>query len=329
MKKGILIAVILIAIGIFAVMNTRFNGRHDYGMLPLSGNVEVTESDIGFKMSGRVAELFAEEGQWVKKGDKLAVVDSSELEGEVSQSKAYLNEALARLEELKSGARPQEVEQAKANVDTAHAELSKSAKDYERAELLYKKGLISAQEVDAAKKGFDVAGPQLKRALEALSLVKEGARKEEVKAAMERVQQASAALKVSEERLKDTVLYAPVSGVILRKNMELGETVAQGMPVYTIGDLESPWIKVYVKEDKLGLIKLGQKSAVTVDSYPGKVYEGKVTYISSEAEFTPKNVQTQEERVKLVFGVKVSVKNMNDELKPGMPADVKIILKKD
>lgn len=329
MKKGILIAVILIAIGIFAVMNKRFSGRHDYGTLPLSGNVEVAESDIGFKMSGRVAELFAEEGQRVKKGDKLAVVDSSELEGEVSQNKAYLNEALARLEELKSGARPQEVEQAKANVDAAHAELSKSAKDYERAELLYKKGLISAQEVDAAKKGFDVAGSQLKKALEALSLVKEGARKEEVTAAMERVQQATAALKVSEERLKDTALYAPVSGVILRKNMELGETVVPGMPVYTIGDLGSPWIKVYVKEDRLGLVKLGQKAGITVDSYPGKSYDGKVTYISSEAEFTPKNVQTQEERVKLVFGVKVSVKNVNDELKPGMPADVRIILKED
>ncbi|MEW6570488.1 MAG: efflux RND transporter periplasmic adaptor subunit [Nitrospirota bacterium] len=113
----------------------------------------------------------------------------------------------------------------------------------------------------------------------------------------------------------------------MRKTVELGETVAQGIPIYTIGDLENPWVKIYVKEDKIGRLKLGQKAEVTTDSYPGKIYGGTVTYISSEAEFTPKHVQTQEERVKLVFGVEVSVKNVNQELKPGMPADVKILLK--
>jgi HlyD family secretion protein len=114
--------------------------------------------------------------------------------------------------------------------------------------------------------------------------------------------------------------------VILEKNAEIGEIITQGTPVYTIGDLTNPWIKVYIKEDKLGLVKLGQKAQVSIDSFPDKVYEGTVTHIASEAEFTPKNVQTKEERVKLVFGVKVSVKNMSNELKPGMPADVKILL---
>ena len=150
---------------------------------------------------------------------------------------------------------------------------------------------------------------------------------EDIKMAEHRVEQARATLSTSEERYKDTVIFASITGVILRKNIELGETVGQGIPVYTIGDLENPWIKVYVKEDKLGLVKLGQKAKITVDSYKGKAYEGIVTYISSEAEFTPKTVQTQEERVKLVFGIKVRVKNMNDELKPGMPADVRILLK--
>lgn len=327
MKKGMLIAIILIAVGIAAVLSKRFAVRHDDGTLPLSGNVEVTEVDLGFKTPGRVVELLAEEGQRVTKGEKLAVLDSSELEGLVEQNKANLNEALARLEDIRSGARPQEIEQAKAGVANTEAEVSKAGKDLERAETLYKNGAISAQQMDAARKAYDVAVSQQKRAIEALSLVREGPRKEEVKAARERVQQAIASVKVSEERLKDAVIYAPVSGVILRRNVETGETVAPGMPVCTIGDLENPWVKVYVKEDRLGLVKLGQKAGITVDSYPGKVYEGRVTYISSEAEFTPKSVQTQEERVKLVFGVKVSVKNVNDELKPGMPADVKIFLK--
>ena len=158
-------------------------------------------------------------------------------------------------------------------------------------------------------------------------MVKEGPRKEDISAAEQRVSQARAALLTAEERLKDTVIYAPVSAVVIRKNIELGETVGTGIPVFTLGDLEDPWIKVYVKEDKLGLVKLGQKAKITVDSYPGKVYEGTVTFISSEAEFTPKNVQTKEERVKLVFGVKVRVKNINDELKPSMPADVRILLR--
>jgi HlyD family secretion protein len=140
-------------------------------------------------------------------------------------------------------------------------------------------------------------------------------------------QQTSAALRTTEARLRDTVLYAPLSGVVLRKNVEEGETVAAGTPAFTLGDMANPWVKVYVKEDKLGWVKLGQKAAVSVDSYPGKVYDGTVTFISSEAEFTPKNVQTKEERVKLVFGMKVSVRNVNDELKPGMPADVRILLK--
>lgn len=326
MKRFILIATILIAVGAAVVLNKRFAARHDDGTLSLSGNVEVTEIDLGFKTSGRVMEVFVQEGDRVTKGDRLAVLDSSELEALVSQNRAGLNEALARLEKVRAGARPQEVEQAKAGVASAEAELGKAGKDYERVKGLFEKGIISAQEVDSAKKVYDVAISQHHKSLEVLSLVKEGTRKEEIVAAMEKGQQAVASLKVSQERLKDAVLYAPTSGVVLKRNVEPGEAVGAGSPVYTIGDMEKPWVKVYVKENRLGLVKLGQKAGVTVDSYPGKIYNGKVTFISSEAEFTPKNVQTQEERVKLVFGMKVAVKNINDELKPGMPADVRIKL---
>jgi len=161
-------------------------------------------------------------------------------------------------------------------------------------------GAISVQQMDAAKRAYDAATSQLR--------------------------QAKAALAASEERFRDSVLYAPLSGVVLRRNAEQGETVAAGAAVYSVGDLDNPWIKVYVKEDKLGLVKHEQKAEVRTDTFPDKVYAGTVTYISSEAEFTPKIVQTREERVKLVFGVKVSVRNENEELKPGMPADVTILL---
>lgn len=326
MKKRILMALVVIAIGIAAVMIKRNGSRVDDGSLLLSGNVEVTEVDLGFKSSGRLSELLVEEGQRVRKGERLASIERTELKSLVNQNRAHLSEMQARVEELKAGSRPQELEQAGAGVRTSEAELVKAKNDYGRAEMLYKNGAISEQQMDAAKRGYDVALAQHQKTLEVMSLAKEGPRKEELKAAKERIQQATSALRVSEERLNDAVLYAPVSGVVLRKNVEPGETIATGVPVYTIGDLENPWVKVYVKEDKLGLLKLGHKAGIKVDSYPGKIYEGKVTYLSSEAEFTPKSVQTQEERVKLVFGAKVSVKNVNDELKPGMPADVRIKL---
>jgi len=324
-KKAIIVGVIVLA-GLAAFIVTRFKNTNDKGVLSLSGNVEVTEVNLGFKLPGRVTTLLAEEGQRVSKGDRLGLLDRAELESRVMQNRAYLEETKARLAELNAGARSQELEQARAEVRSAEVELERARKDFERADILFSNGAISAQQMDTAKKTFDVLDSRHKKALETLSLLKEGVRKEVIEAAESRVKQAEAALEASEEVLKDAGMSAPVSGVILRKNAEAGETVSAGMPVYTIADLTSPWIKVYVKEDRLGLVKLGQKAEVRTDSYPDKKYEGIVTYISSEAEFTPKNVQTQEERVKLVFGMKVSVRNENDELKPGMPADVKIIL---
>lgn len=325
-RKRLIIALIVVMAVTAGLLVYRMRNRAEAGVLLLSGNVEATESNVGFKIPGRVTELRVDEGYKVKAGDILARLDSAELASIVSQSRAALNEADTRLAELRAGSRSQEIEQAKANLTAHEAGLAKARKDFERAEVLYKNGAISRADFDAAKSAYDALSAQKKHAAELLSLVKEGPRREQIQAAEQRVKQARAALAASKERFKDTVMYAPLAGVVLRKNVELGETVGAGTPVFTVGDLENPWIKVYVKEDKLGLVKLGQKASISVDSYKGKTYEGTITYISSEAEFTPKNVQTREERVKLVFGVKVKVKNVNDELKPSMPADVRIEL---
>ena len=328
MKKSLAIAVIALAAAVAVFLSAIYFGkRGEEHVLLLSGNMEVTETNTGFKPAGRVIDLLVDEGQSVRKGDLLARLDNAELTSTVAQQRAALQEAEARLAELEAGSRPQEIEQAKASVQSEEAELVRIRKDYERSEMLYHNGAIASAQFDAAKSSFESRAAQLRHAAEQLSLTKEGPRKESIEAAAYRVRQARAQLRVAEEKLNDTLIYAPFSGIILRKNVELGETVAQGTPVYTIGDLASPWIKVYVKEDKLGLVKLGQKAQVTTDTYRGKVYNGWISYISSEAEFTPKNVQTQEERVKLVFGVKVRVENVNNELKPSMPADVRILLK--
>jgi HlyD family secretion protein len=276
MKKRIIViflAGILLAGGWMLFRTFRNSGNA--GVLAVSGTVEVTEVDLGFKMPGRIAGLYVEEGQKVLKGERLAILDSAELRSFVEQSRAAVRHA--------------------------EAEFERAQKDYERARQLAADGVLSIQQLDGAIRNNSVAVSQ--------------------------VDQAHAALQAAEVRLGDTVLFAPVSGVVLERSAEPGETVFAGRPIYTIGELDDPWIRVYVRETKLGLVKLGQRAVVTVDTFPGKQYEGKVTQISSEAEFTPKNVQTQEERVKLVFGVKISVQNQNDELKPGMPADVKISIR--
>lgn len=275
MKRNLIIAGVLLIAGITLTLYIRFGNSRDPEALTLSGNIEVTEVNMGFKIPGRVQDLYTDEGRTVTKGEKIATLDSAEFESMVNQSKA--------------------------SVQNAEAQYDKARKDYERYTILYRDGVIASQQMDAAKSAYDVAVSQL--------------------------QLSRASLKTADVKLKDSVIYAPLNGVVLRKNIEEGETVGAGMMVFTIGDLENPWVKVYVKEDRLGFVKLGQRADVKTDTYPGKAYEGTVTYISSEAEFTPKNVQTREERVKLVFGVKVSVKNVKDELKPGMPADVRILLK--
>lgn len=327
--KKRLIPVIIIAVIVIAalIVVVRFISNRDDGTMRLSGNVEVTEHNIGFKMAGKIAKLNVDEGDRVKQGDLLAELSSGDVRALVNQNRAALDEAKVKLAELKAGSRKQEVGRARAESASIEAELVRARKDFERAEMLYNNGAISASRFDAAKSAYETRTAQLRSAKQQQSLVEEGPRREDIKAAEFRVEQLAAAVANTEDKLADTRLYAPITGIVFRKNVELGEIVQPGAAIFVVGDLERPWVKVYVKEDKLSLVKLGQKARITVDTYKNRYYEGTVTFISSDAEFTPKNVQTQEERVKLVFGVKVTVKNQNQELKPGMPADVRIFLR--
>jgi HlyD family secretion protein len=323
---GVIFIVLIIAAG-FWVWKNYYGRQEDKEALLLSGNVEVTEVKVGFTLAGRVVELPWEEGQVVQKGALLARLDRGEQASIIAQNRAAIQEAKSRLEELKAGSRPQEVAQAQALLKAHEAELTRLKKDYDRSEILYKNGAISASQLDMAKSAFETKSAQQKNAAESLNLIKEGPRKESIQAAESRLQQARASLATSEERLRNTEIHAPMTGIILKKNCEPGEIVGQGIPVYTIGDLTRPWIKVYVSGEKRGLVKYGQKAQVTTDTDKNKVYEATVSYIASEAEFTPKTVQTKEERVKQVFAVKVRLDNRDQELKPSMPADVRISVK--
>jgi len=326
-KKIIPLAVIAAAVIVAVIVVMSFVRGRDDGTMKLSGNVEVTECNVGFKVAGKIRALKVDEGARVKEGDLIAELSSGDVKALVDQNRAALEEARVKLAELKAGSRRQEIGKARADSASLEAELVKARKDFERAGILYENGAISASRFDAAKSAYETRLGQLKSARQQQSLVEEGPRREDIRAAELRVKQLEALVANTEEKLADTRLYAPISGVVFRKNVELGEIVQPGAAVFTIGDLDRPWVKVYVKEDKLALVKLGQKARITVDTYKDRSYEGTVTFISSDAEFTPKNVQTQEERVKLVFGVKVTVTNRDQELKAGMPADVRISLK--
>ena len=277
---------------------------------------------------------------------------------EISQAQAAVENVKARLQQLLDGSRPQEIQSAKAGVDQALADMEKKKADMDRAKKLYQDKYIAAQDWDAAKTAYDMAVANYKKAQENYALVVEGPRKEEIAAGRAQLEQSQAALRLAkthriqidvlkkelataqgqvkeaasalgviQTQIEYSNLYAPTSGVVLVKNAEPGEFVVPGGAVVTLGQIEKPWLKAFINESDLGRVKLGQKVSVTTDTYPGKEYPGKVTFISSEAEFTPKNVQTAKERVKLVYRIKVGLENPQNELKPGMPADAQIRIK--
>jgi HlyD family secretion protein len=263
----------------------------------------------------------------------------------------------ARLSELENGSRPQEKLDAKAAVDAARSEVERAKRDWDRAQTLYKNDDISTAQYDQYRNRWESADAALKSATEREGLVLAGPRVEQIKAQAAVVEKSRGALKMAEanslemkrrtqeltarqaeiarskanialidSQLADTIAASPVDGVVLVKAADVGEVLSAGTTVVTIGDIEHPWLRGYINETDLGRVKIGSKARVTTDSYKGKIYDGRVTFISSEAEFTPKQIQTEQERVKLVYRIKIEVDNPRHELKSNMPADAEIVL---
>jgi membrane fusion protein YbhG len=355
----------------------------------VSGNIELTQVDIAFKMAGKLMERTVDEGAAVRKGMVIARLDQEQLrhqyegaqatlasaesrriqlqteiqyqsesvDGQIAQRKAEEDVAQATLRDLLAGSRTQEIGQARAAAARAATEKDKAEKDWERAQTLYKNEDISTSDRDQFKTRYESAVAELKKAEEQLALVIEGPRKDVIEASRSQVARAQASLRLAEAsrlelkrrqqematreaeikqavaelatletQLQDTIAGSPIDGVVLVKAAEVGEVLAAGANVVTVGDWDHPWLRGYINEQDLGRVKLGTKAQLTTDSFPGKVYEGTVTFISSEAEFTPKQIQTPEERVKLVYRIKIEIANPAHELKSNMPADARIVL---
>ena len=279
------------------------------------------------------------------------------LAGDLEQKKADLSSMEYRLSELENGARPQEKLDAKAAVDAAKSEVERAKRDWDRAQTLYKNDDISTAQYDQYRNRWESAQAALNQVTEREALVLAGPRTEQKSAQAALVQRGRGALKMAEanalemkrreqevtrqraeiarakanialidSQLADTVEASPVDGVVLVKAADVGEVLAAGTTVVSVGDIEHPWLRGYINETDLGRVKLGSKARLTTDSYPGKIYDGHVSFIASEAEFTPKQIQTQQERVKLVYRIKIEVENPKHELKSNMPADAEIVL---
>jgi HlyD family secretion protein len=323
-KLAILLAVLVVAAAtIFAgwrLARDRRNGQ----ALAANGTIEATEVEVSSKLAGRIAQLLVKEGDLVVANQVIARLDLAEIEAEVAQQQAVLARAEAQLKELLAGSRPQEIEEARANLQQAEDNLKLARDDWDRFDNLFKEGAISAQERDRAKNKVEVALSQVKAARERYELVRIGPRKEVIEAARHERDRATGALEWAKVRLRDSTILAPLAGVVLTKRAEQGEVVNPGFPIVVLIDPDDLWLRVYIPESEIGLVKIGQAAAITVDSFPNRRFEGKVTEISSKAEFTPRTVQTKKERVNLVFGVKITLDNRERLLKPGMPADAEI-----
>lgn len=287
-KRRIIVPVIMV-LGIAIYLGVKGISGSSNDAIAGSGTIEVTQVDISSKIMGKIDKMPVEEGSRVSKDSLIVELAHEELNAQLAQSKASLLGAVEAMFQVKT-------------------QYLNALDNYKRAAQLLKAGSYSKQQFEQTETQYKVLESQLKSSTQIKN-------------------QAEAQLTFITAQINNCFLKTPIDGVVLGKNAEEGEMLSPGMAVVTIGDTEKPYLKIYIAETELGKVKLGQKAVVTNDSYPGKKYEGKVVNIASQSEFTPKNIQTRDERTRLVFAVKILLNNLNDELKPGMPADAVINVK--
>ena len=325
--KKIVIPLVLVAAAGAGAWYAFGRAKPDESQLTASGTVEATEAQLGFQATGRISEVAVREGVRVRAGQVLARLDPAEAEARRAQAAGQVEAARAALAELEAGFRSEEIAQARAALAAANDRLANAESDYARNRLLYEGGAVSRETLDNAKTARDVARSQRTQAAEQLRLLQSGPTRERKEQARAQLKQAQAALQAADVTLGNLAIVAPFDGLVTVRHREPGEIVPAGSPVVTLIDPRDRWVRIYVKEDRVGTVRLGGRAAITSDTYPGKSYPGQVAFSASEAEFTPKNVQTKEERVKLVYAVKVRITgDATYDLKPGMPADVHLEL---
>ncbi|MET0556412.1 MAG: efflux RND transporter periplasmic adaptor subunit [Vicinamibacteria bacterium] len=297
-------------------------GTHNPNEITASGHVEATQVRVAAKTPGTLSALSVDEGDRVTAGQTLAEIDTVDVKLALAAARAERAQADAELRLRTAGSRKEDIAEAKAQVARAAADVDGAEKDLARMEGLLAAGSGTPKSRDDARAHRDAAAASLSAAGERSRRTDAGSRPEEIDAARARLAAADARIAQLDQQVKDASIASPVAGVVTEKVAEQGELLARGSAVVVVTDLADAWLTVYVAEPDLARIRIGQAAEVRTDD--GQTRQGKVTFIASQAEFTPKNVQTRDERVKLVFKVKVGLPNGDGLFKPGMPAEARL-----
>lgn len=329
MKRKILIPLVVIVVlaiaGAFVWQRTRHQESPETA-ITLYGNVDIRQVQLAFNGSDRIDRMLAKEGEFVRKGQLLAELDSTRLQENVALLEAQLAAQRQVVARLKAGNRPEEIRKARADAEAARIEADNAERTYRRLNDLVAQKFVSKQQADDAKAVAEAAKSKLRAAEATRRLVELGPRAEDIAAAQATLKANEAALALARKQLADASLYAPADGVIQDRILEPGDMASPQLSVYTLALTDPIWVRAYVQGPDLGKIHQGMNAEVMTDSFPGKRYRGWVGYISPSAEFTPKSVETEEVRSNLVYQVRVFVCNPQNELRLGMPATVTIPL---
>ncbi len=300
------------------------NGK-ELNSINASGTIESVNVTVSSKAAGQIKRLLVDEGNHVKKGDLLAEIDHDLLDIQLRQAEANVEFANAQLRLLQIGSRSEDIKQSEDLLKQSKINLDQAKTDKERMLTLYQSNSVTKKQLEDAETKYELTLAQYNSSRENMQKIKNIARPQEIEQSKANLKKNVAAVELLRQNLEDCKVLAPVDGIVSKKYVESGEIINQNSSILKLSNLETVNLMIYVNEVELGKVKLGQKADITIDTYKDKLYSGKVIFISPEAEFTPKNIQTQDERTKLVFGVKIEIPNPQFELKPGMPADAKIV----
>ena len=322
-----LIRIIIVVVFVSAViLGVRWflnaEGNPSASELRIYGNIDIRKADLAFNEQERIVQVLVEEGDRVTAGQVLARLQTNRLEAQIREIEAKIGAQQEVVKRLEAGTRPQEIDQARAEMAAARARVKNTVKNYERVRKTSGTGATSQQALDNALALLDVDQAQLKVKEKALNLALEGTRKEDIAAAKNRLKALKASFSLLQIRLSDMALTSPAKGVIQNRILEPGEMASPNRPVLTLALTDPKWVRAYVPEPYLGRINLGMKAKILSDSFPGQTFEGWVGFISPVAEFTPKTVETEDLRTKLVYEVRVFVHDSKDSLRLGMPITV-------
>lgn len=329
-KKVIAIVLVILALVIISFWVWKYNNKNQKDNdLTLYGNVDIRQVSLAFEQSGRIEKLLVQEGDKVKAGQVLATLNTNSLEIQAKQAQAQLKAQQEAIVKQQVGARPEEISQAQAQLASTQADLDKANKNLQRLQILVSSTdgrAISQQELDYAKSNQHSAEAAVRERQANLELIIKGARQEDREATKAQYDATKANLDLINYNLSQAELKSPVNAVVRARLQEVGDMTTAQKAVYTLALTDPKWVRVYVNEKDLSSIHMGGTAQVIRDAYPDQPINGKIGYISSVAEFTPKTVQTDEIRTTLVYEVRVYVNDPNDQLKMGQPVTVKVPL---